>query len=101
MWRVRSRLDRRAPADGGSKGGALGEARSLPEVRLHEGVYQNGGHGMTARKPPATAQARALEMVRDLRREGLDVSRVIVEGRKIEIEVAVKDAPQKIDSVQW
>ena len=56
---------------------------------------------MRPRKPPTTAQARALEMVRDLRREGLDVARVIVEGRKIEIEVAVKDAPQKIDNVKW
>lgn len=53
------------------------------------------------RKPATSTNARALEMVRDLRREGLDVARVIVEGRKIEIEVALKDAPQKIDTVKW
>lgn len=44
---------------------------------------------------------RVLEMIRELRREGLDVARVIVEGRKIEIEFAQKDAPQKIDNVEW
>ncbi len=38
--------------------------------------------------PAASTNERALEMVRQLRREGLDVARVVVEGRKIEIELA-------------
>lgn len=46
-------------------------------------------------------QDRALEMVKQLRREGLDVARVVVEGRKYEIELAQKDAPQKLDEVKW
>lgn len=49
----------------------------------------------------ASINERALEMVRQLRREGLDVARVVVEGRKIEIEIAQKDAPMKIDAVKW
>lgn len=54
-----------------------------------------------SRKPATSANTRALEMVRQLRREGLDVARVVIEGRKIEIELAQKDAPMKIDLVEW
>jgi len=53
------------------------------------------------RKAPTSSNARALEMVRQLRSEGLDVARVILEGRKIEIEIVQQTAPQKIDGVKW
>lgn len=53
------------------------------------------------KKAATSAEARALEMVRQFRRDGLDVSRVALDGRKIEIEFAQKDAPQKIDGVKW
>lgn len=48
-----------------------------------------------------TTNDRALEMVRQLRREGLDVARVVVEGRKIEIEFSSKNEPQRLDDVKW
>lgn len=51
--------------------------------------------------PAVSTNDRALEMVRQLRSEGLDVARVVVEGRKIEIELAQRDEPQKIDGVKW
>lgn len=44
---------------------------------------------------------RAIEMVKELRQQGLDVARVVVEGRKIEITFKNQDEPQKIDNVQW
>lgn len=48
-----------------------------------------------------TTEQRAKELIRLLRKEGLTISRVVVEGRKIDVELAQNDAPQKIDSVQW
>ncbi|EDM70794.1 hypothetical protein RAZWK3B_15393 [Roseobacter sp. AzwK-3b] len=48
-----------------------------------------------------TAHDRAMELVRQLRQEGLDVVRIVVEGRKIDVEIAQKDAPQQIDRVKW
>lgn len=57
--------------------------------------------GRFSRRNKMNTQDRALEMVKQLRREGLDVARVVVEGRKYEIELAQKDAPQKLDEVKW
>lgn len=48
-----------------------------------------------------TTEQRALELVRQLRNDGINVASVVVEGRKIQIELAQKDAPPKIDGVQW
>ena len=54
-----------------------------------------------SKRPATSAEARAIELVRQFRRDGIDVARVVLEGRRIEIEIAQKGAPQKIDQVKW
>lgn len=51
--------------------------------------------------PAATTEQRALELVKLLRQAGENVSRVVVEGRKIEIEFSNGEPLQRIDGVKW
>lgn len=51
--------------------------------------------------PAATTDQRALDLVRQLRKDGETIRRVVVEGRKIEITFGDSNEPQKIDEVKW
>nr|WP_296429690.1 hypothetical protein [Roseovarius sp. BRH_c41] len=51
--------------------------------------------------PAASTDQRALELVRQLRQAGEIITRIVVDGRKIEIELADMNKPQKIDEVKW
>jgi hypothetical protein len=51
--------------------------------------------------PAATTEQRALDLVRQLSKDGQTIRRVVVEGRKITIELASAEPVQKIDEVKW
>lgn len=46
-------------------------------------------------------QQRACELVKELRQAGLEVARVVVDGKKIHVEFANDSKPQPIDGVNW
>jgi hypothetical protein len=48
-----------------------------------------------------TTEQRALDLVRQLRKEGETIRRVELEGRKIVIELADRNEPLRIDEVNW
>ena len=48
-----------------------------------------------------STEQRALEMARQLRKDGETIRRVVVEGRRIEIELVQGETVQKIDEVKW
>lgn len=44
---------------------------------------------------------RATELVKELRQAGLEVARVVVEGKKIDVELVTDKKPQPLDGVKW
>lgn len=51
--------------------------------------------------PAATTEQRALDLVRQLRKDGEIIRRVELEGRKIVIELADRNEQLKIEEVKW
>lgn len=48
-----------------------------------------------------TAQERAIEYVKAFEQSGRPVKRVVIEGKRIEVEFAGEAKPQNADNVEW